>query len=779
MNNIDSKIKFLTEQTSKLKNVKSLCNALGTEDELSYIEQRLNDNLFRISVVGEFSSGKSTFINAIIGKDILSHAVSETTAAITYIYNVSESDSRNGTCVIEYRNGKSVNVNTLENIKDYTTVQSGNCVAESIKSVTVFVHFLTTGYPVLITDTPGLNGIARFHEEITINEVKKSHMCVYLLSLKGITNSDRSFIKMLMNYQSEFLFLQNFKDELRAHEGETINNKIEEAEMIIKENFISEKSSFKYKIIGISALKALAAKDKNVKKIYKDDLYELNDDKRKKAYTESNFSEFEKYLESLIRSGEYRRVVADSAQTRIMAIVNAFLEKLNEQQKINSELREGDVKTERIKSAQALIELMDKNKEDKKRRLNNFIISENEKMKRELYKYNNNSVVEIYNSVCNEIDEKIRKYEEYDNFKNTYKKSPSLYFTQRADALLKKYTKSDLISNIKVNINILLDEAVSRITSYTNSSVHNFHYKISIQEFPEIFKMDDSEHFSLIEEYKKEIRGCEESIDSYKSKKASRQNDLSYAYDCLNDAKNELKNSKSQRDKAIGSLGKKPDIERVVVGTRYVNAPRSGLFGWFHDTFAVVDKRLENVYGDDDTKQKEWINRRSELMDSFEPVIRQKESEVSDAECEVDEINDDISYYDREINRLKNKIKSLKVSIENENQIFDTILKMNKQQFCERKKNEIKKAIENKLLSDTSSSIIESLKQFISDELDRNIPMIQKQAVQFFEQSFSEQRNTLEIMIKENNRQLEERYDCNKKDMSILTAVLNNIQSAK
>ena len=39
--------------------------------ELDAIEKRVKENVFRIAVVGEFSSGKSTFINSLIGKDIL------------------------------------------------------------------------------------------------------------------------------------------------------------------------------------------------------------------------------------------------------------------------------------------------------------------------------------------------------------------------------------------------------------------------------------------------------------------------------------------------------------------------------------------------------------------------------------------------------------------------------------------------------------------------------------------------------------------------------------
>ena len=67
----------------KLAEIKELYNYPDFEADLKRFRERLLDKEFRIAVVGEFSSGKSTFINAILGKDILNHATTETTAVVT------------------------------------------------------------------------------------------------------------------------------------------------------------------------------------------------------------------------------------------------------------------------------------------------------------------------------------------------------------------------------------------------------------------------------------------------------------------------------------------------------------------------------------------------------------------------------------------------------------------------------------------------------------------------------------------------------------------------
>ena len=54
---------------------------LTHKETLKFIENQP----IRISVFGEFSSGKTTFINGLIGEAILSVAVDPTTAVPTYI----------------------------------------------------------------------------------------------------------------------------------------------------------------------------------------------------------------------------------------------------------------------------------------------------------------------------------------------------------------------------------------------------------------------------------------------------------------------------------------------------------------------------------------------------------------------------------------------------------------------------------------------------------------------------------------------------------------------
>lgn len=58
--------------------------------KLEYIQNLQQDKVLRVAVIGEFSSGKSTFINALLGKRILEEGVFPTTASATYLRTTSE-----------------------------------------------------------------------------------------------------------------------------------------------------------------------------------------------------------------------------------------------------------------------------------------------------------------------------------------------------------------------------------------------------------------------------------------------------------------------------------------------------------------------------------------------------------------------------------------------------------------------------------------------------------------------------------------------------------------
>ena len=121
----------------ELEKEESLQSVRGFAADLERLKERMQDDVFRIAVVGEFSSGKSTFINALLGKDVLSHASKETTAVLTQVVNVPQDDPRIGKGFVRCKDGTEQEIR-MDELREYTTtVSERHAVAQEIASVDI------------------------------------------------------------------------------------------------------------------------------------------------------------------------------------------------------------------------------------------------------------------------------------------------------------------------------------------------------------------------------------------------------------------------------------------------------------------------------------------------------------------------------------------------------------------------------------------------------------------------------------------------------------------
>ena len=75
----------MKEQISKLIEISEFLDDNESVIELKHLSEALEDNSYILSVMGQFSAGKSSLINNIFGKQILPVHKTETTAKITFI----------------------------------------------------------------------------------------------------------------------------------------------------------------------------------------------------------------------------------------------------------------------------------------------------------------------------------------------------------------------------------------------------------------------------------------------------------------------------------------------------------------------------------------------------------------------------------------------------------------------------------------------------------------------------------------------------------------------
>lgn len=170
MADIDSHIVFATTLMGKYDWEEATKHRL--EKQVSAIVDKQNDNLLNISVIGEFSTGKSSFINALVGYELLAvNVIQGTTVAVTIIeyseqYSITLTDFLGKSLKIIFKSIDSLR----QQLHIYTTDAA---YAKKIDYVTVTLpsDILKNGYRII--DTPGTNSLELWHEEVTCRAIKE------------------------------------------------------------------------------------------------------------------------------------------------------------------------------------------------------------------------------------------------------------------------------------------------------------------------------------------------------------------------------------------------------------------------------------------------------------------------------------------------------------------------------------------------------------------------------------------------------------------------------
>ncbi len=188
-------MRILTDaQENLLKDSRNLLNDLRasliqfgavTEDHETLADSiRQLDELFLLVVVGEFNSGKSAFINALLGQKLLKEGVTPTTTQI--------------------------------NVLRFGEVQERYVESENLHILTAPVELLAE---LNIVDTPGTNAIIREHETITQQFVPRSDLVLFVTSAdRPFTESERAFLERIRDWGKKVIIVLNKIDLFQSRE---------------------------------------------------------------------------------------------------------------------------------------------------------------------------------------------------------------------------------------------------------------------------------------------------------------------------------------------------------------------------------------------------------------------------------------------------------------------------------------------------------------------------------------------------------------------------------
>jgi GTP-binding protein EngB required for normal cell division len=191
--------------------------------------QSLLDEKFKIMVVGEFSSGKSTFLNALIKDNILPVAVRPTTATINLIKYSEEKK-----ILLHYWGNTDEVENELDEgiikeigydqLAEFSTSLTKEYDSNStqIKYIEIFspTDYCRNGVEIL--DTPGLSSTNKNHDKVTLSYLPNGHTAIMLLNpSQPLSRSERDYLRIIRSYLNRVIFVANKINLLDEEEQET------------------------------------------------------------------------------------------------------------------------------------------------------------------------------------------------------------------------------------------------------------------------------------------------------------------------------------------------------------------------------------------------------------------------------------------------------------------------------------------------------------------------------------------------------------------------------
>lgn len=279
----------------------------------------VENGTFSIVVVGQFSAGKSTFLNALMGEKYLPSFNSETTATINFLRSVKESPSGKPLIKINYKDGavETKDDVTLENIEKYVSTKGGD-VAKKILSVEVFLDSPYLNDGVSLVDSPGLNGLLEGHEQITNEQIDRSHAAIFMFNASQPgSKSDFEKLKMLTDKCDSVLIVLNQKDRINPNE-ETVDEVVQN----VKNNYAKYfNTNVLPEIYAVSSYQALVARSK--RELSYQNRSDFDAAERESLLEESDIMTFEERLIKYLTQGE-------KAQKELLSPVEKVRSFLNE-----------------------------------------------------------------------------------------------------------------------------------------------------------------------------------------------------------------------------------------------------------------------------------------------------------------------------------------------------------------------------------------------------------------------------------------------------------------
>jgi GTP-binding protein EngB required for normal cell division len=176
---------------------------------LETVKAKIEEEAFNLVILGQFKRGKSTFINALLGEDLLPTAIVPLTSVVTILRYGPELKIE-----VRFLDDRHEEV-VLADLPIYITERGNPQNNKGVKEVTVFYpsEYLRGG--VRIIDTPGVGSVYLHNTDVAYNYLPFVDAGVFIFSADPpLSESEHQFLQNIRAYVDKLFFVLNKMDQV-------------------------------------------------------------------------------------------------------------------------------------------------------------------------------------------------------------------------------------------------------------------------------------------------------------------------------------------------------------------------------------------------------------------------------------------------------------------------------------------------------------------------------------------------------------------------------------
>ena len=298
----------LFAQANKLQQMAQQLGVENLAEKAEMLVRQISDMRYFVTVVGEFSRGKSTLMNAVLGEAILPTALRPTTAVLNFIHKSEEKQ-----VVVHYSEGNEQTIPwTREAMKEFSALRQVDC--EAVQYMELRAPLAGLPEDIVFVDTPGVNDVSDQRMDVTYRYIPLSDAVLFVLSARQpLSQSEWDFLQdfVSMGDLRQFFFVVNFKDTVAEDE-------LQETLAGIRKRLAELLPVEQIRLYPLAAKQAVAARE----------------EQDEAALEASGFAAFQRDMLQFLQSGERRQEKLARLGQQIKGLRQQLLEQiaLQEQQ---------------------------------------------------------------------------------------------------------------------------------------------------------------------------------------------------------------------------------------------------------------------------------------------------------------------------------------------------------------------------------------------------------------------------------------------------------------